>query len=198
MTQHDDRVYLAQMPEAAREAQSYVAGINFDAFSFDRMRQRTVIYVIQIIGEAARRVSAEGKAALPAIPWPQIIGMRHKLVHDYLGIDYEEVWRTAGDDLPALIRSLETALHEEPTCIPLCLGRARARPVGAPERTGMRSGYLATRKRRCVTPDELGTSGPPAPVPRWSAVRQPPAACSCRPMLQEPSRGFVRRSKCGT
>jgi len=57
-------------------------------------------------------MSAEGKASVPEIPWPQIIGMRHKLVHDYLGIDYEEVWRTAIDDLPALIRSLEAALRE--------------------------------------------------------------------------------------
>jgi len=112
MTQHDDRAYLGQMLEAAREARSYVVGVEFETFAADRMRQRAVIYVIQIIGEAARRVSAEGKASVPEIPWPQIIGMRHKLVHDYLGIDYEEVWRTAIDDLPALIRSLEAALRE--------------------------------------------------------------------------------------
>jgi uncharacterized protein with HEPN domain len=112
MTQHDDRAYLGQMLDAAREAQSYVAGIALDAFAMDQMRQRAVIYVIQIIGEAARRVSAEGKAGLPEIPWPQIIGMRHKLVHDYLFINSKEVWRTAIDDLPSLIRSLEAALRE--------------------------------------------------------------------------------------
>lgn len=112
MTLHDDRAYLGQMLDAAREAQSYVAGIDLNAFASDQMRQRAVIYVIQIIGEAARRVSAEGKASLPEIPWPQIVGMRHKLVHDYLFVNTAEVWRTAVGDLPSLVSSLETALNE--------------------------------------------------------------------------------------
>jgi len=50
MTQHDDRAYLGQMLEAAREARSYVVGVEFETFAADRMRQRAVIYVIQIIG----------------------------------------------------------------------------------------------------------------------------------------------------
>ena len=68
MTRHDDRVYLGQMLDAAREARAYVAGIDLNTFATDRMRQRAVIYVIQIIGEAARRVSEDGKAAVPNIP----------------------------------------------------------------------------------------------------------------------------------
>jgi|SRR5215217_4126821 len=112
MTQHDDRVYLGQMLDAAREAQSYVEGIDLERFSVDQMRQRAVIYVIQMIGEAARRVSAEGKAAVPDIPWPKVVGMRHKLVHDYLYVDHEEVWRTAVDDLPLLVQSLEAVRRD--------------------------------------------------------------------------------------
>ena len=59
MTQHDDRVYLGQMLDSAREALTYVDGIDFADFAGDQMRQRAVIYVIQVIGEAARRVSAD-------------------------------------------------------------------------------------------------------------------------------------------
>ena len=112
MTQHDDRLYLGQMLDAAHEAQAYVSGIDLAAFASDRMRQRAVVYVIQIIGESARRVSPDGRAQLPSIPWSKVVGMRHKLVHDYLYVDYEEVWRTANDDLPPLIHALEKALSE--------------------------------------------------------------------------------------
>jgi uncharacterized protein with HEPN domain len=63
--------------------------------------------LLQIVGEAASQVSAEFRSANPEIPWDEIVGMRHRVVHDYLGIDEEIVWKTVGDDLPALIRILE-------------------------------------------------------------------------------------------
>jgi uncharacterized protein with HEPN domain len=112
MTQHDDRLYLGQMLDAAREAAGYIVGIDLDAFSEDRMRQRAVVYVIQMIGESARRVSPSTRTHLSEIPWPQVVGMRNRLVHDYLHVDYEEVWRTAKEDLPSLIETLEEALSD--------------------------------------------------------------------------------------
>lgn len=113
MTQHDDLPYLGQMLDAAEEASAYIAEMSFDDFAADRMRQRAVIYVVQIIGEAARQVSAPGRLLYNEIPWPQIIGMRHKLVHDYLGVDVREVWRTADVDLPLLIDALQRALTKD-------------------------------------------------------------------------------------
>ncbi len=112
MTQHDDRVYLGQMLDSAREALTYVDGIDFADFAGDQMRQRAVIYVIQVIGEAARRVSADRRRSLLDIPWPKVISMRHKLVHDYTDINIDEVWRTANRDLPPLIEALELALTD--------------------------------------------------------------------------------------
>ncbi|MGQ0600110.1 MAG: HepT-like ribonuclease domain-containing protein [Anaerolineales bacterium] len=62
--------------------------------------------MLQVIGEAARRVSAEYKTQRPTVPWSAIIGMRHKVVHDYLAVDYDIVWQTATQDLPVLILTL--------------------------------------------------------------------------------------------
>jgi len=66
-----------------------------------------LIHLVQVIGEAARQVSAEFAAAHPEIPWAIITGMRHKLVHDYLGVDEDIVWQVVTTDLPSLVAALE-------------------------------------------------------------------------------------------
>jgi len=63
--------------------------------------------LIQIIGEAATRVSREFTETHPEIPWAEITGMRHKVVHDYLGVDEDIVWQVATVDLPSLVAVLE-------------------------------------------------------------------------------------------
>lgn len=81
-----------------------------EAFDRDELVQTWMIHHIQIIGEAARGLSEDVRAQYPSIPWSQMIGMRHILVHDYFGIDLEEVWGTAVHDLPVLKQQLEALL----------------------------------------------------------------------------------------
>ena len=83
-----------------------------ELFDSDELVQTWIIHHIQIIGEAARRVSVELKARHTDIPWSQIIGMRHILVHDYFGVDLEEVWSTAMRDIPDFKRKIEAILQE--------------------------------------------------------------------------------------
>jgi uncharacterized protein with HEPN domain len=83
-----------------------------ERFDSDELVQTWIIHHIQIIGEAARRVSVELKARHTDIPWSQIIGMRNILVHDYFGVDLEEVWSTAMRDIPDLKRKIEAILQE--------------------------------------------------------------------------------------
>ena len=64
-------------------------------------------HLVQIIGEAATRVSREFTETHPEIPWAEITGMRHKVVHDYLGVDEDIVWQVATVDLPSLVAVLE-------------------------------------------------------------------------------------------
>jgi uncharacterized protein with HEPN domain len=71
------------------------------------MRQAAVTRQFEIIGEAARRISPETQASLPEIPWPKIIGMRNRLIHEYDAVDIETIWDTIHMALPDLISVLK-------------------------------------------------------------------------------------------
>jgi uncharacterized protein with HEPN domain len=102
-----DLVYVGHMLDTARKAVSKTEGVSREAYDADENLRLALIHLIQIIGEAARQVSREFCGKHPDIRWADIIGMRHKVVHDYLGVDEDIVWRVATEDLPTLVRSLE-------------------------------------------------------------------------------------------
>jgi uncharacterized protein with HEPN domain len=81
------------------------------AFDADELVQTWIIHHIQIIGEAVRRLSEPLKDHYTDVPWAAIIGMRNILVHDYFGIDLEEVWSTVEKDLPELKTKLTQILQ---------------------------------------------------------------------------------------
>ncbi len=97
------------MLEWARKVQRFVADLSEDAFLRDERAQSAVIHGLIVIGEIATRVSEETRAATPGLPWHEMRGMRNRLVHDYLGVDVDEVWRTVTVDVPNLERLLEAA-----------------------------------------------------------------------------------------
>lgn len=68
---------------------------------------------IQSIGEAAGRISLDMRQAHPEIPWKQIVGIRHRIVHDYMDVDCDVLWEVATRDLPPLIAALEKTLGPE-------------------------------------------------------------------------------------
>lgn len=76
----------------------------------NRMLELALVRLVEIIGEAATHVSPEGRAAHPNLPWPQIIGTRHRVVHGYGKVDLNVLWDTVTDDLPPLIAQLKTVL----------------------------------------------------------------------------------------
>jgi uncharacterized protein with HEPN domain len=98
------------MLDAAREALSFVAGRSGEDVRRDRMLVLAPVKEIEIIGEAASRISDESRKALPQIPWPKIIAMRNRLIHAYADVDLSIVWDTLTGALPELMRELETAL----------------------------------------------------------------------------------------
>lgn len=108
-----DEVYLRNMLDAARDAREFVEGVRHEQFLADRLRQMGVRLAIQVIGEAARSVSDEARARLPGVPWGQIVGMRHHLVHRYWDVDLEIIWDVAQRDLPELIAALEIVLRRQ-------------------------------------------------------------------------------------
>jgi uncharacterized protein with HEPN domain len=87
-----DDAYLLDMLLAARKVMKYAQGVDFKRFDQDEVLQDAIMRRIQIIGEAARKVSEEFKEAHPAIPWYEISGMRNRLVHEYFKVITEKVW----------------------------------------------------------------------------------------------------------
>lgn len=71
------------------------------------MLVHSLVRCLEIIGEAAARISDEGKAALPQIPWNSIVGMRNRLIHAYFDINLDTVWQTVKEELPELLKVLE-------------------------------------------------------------------------------------------
>jgi uncharacterized protein with HEPN domain len=82
------------------------------AFESDELIQVWIIHHIQIIGEAARQVSDGLRKRFTNVPWSLVIGMRNILVHDYFGIDLNEVWSAVEGDMPDLRREVNAILQE--------------------------------------------------------------------------------------
>ena len=107
MSTHDDAVSLRDMLNHAREAVELLGDTSREAFRDHRVLQLALTRLVEIVGEAANRVSDATRLAHPDIPWPGIIGMRNRLVHGYDVIDYDLLRDTVTSDLPPLIAALE-------------------------------------------------------------------------------------------
>ena len=106
-----DNDYLLDILTAARLAIGYVEGRTEESFLTDVQCQDAVIRRLEIIGEAARRISAEFYAVLPELPWPEMIGMRNIMIHRYDDIDLNVVWESVQSSLPRLIATIERHLR---------------------------------------------------------------------------------------
>jgi uncharacterized protein with HEPN domain len=110
----DDRIRLRHMLDAAREAAALAKGRTRSDLDTDRALALALVKCLEMLGEAAARTSPAGRALAPGLPWPEIVGMRNRLIHAYFEIDYDRVWDTVETDLPPLLQALETALGPLP------------------------------------------------------------------------------------
>ncbi len=110
--QTEDRIRILHILDEANEACTYTDGLSFDEFLRDGKTARAVIRSIEVIGEAASKISTEFRQEHPNIPWQKIIGMRNRLIHVYFDIDFNIVWQTVKENLPSLIVQLRTVLKE--------------------------------------------------------------------------------------
>jgi uncharacterized protein with HEPN domain len=103
------------MLAASKEAMEFAAGKTRQNLQKDRIRVLAIIKSIEIIGEAASKVTEEFKSENKYIPWNDIISMRNRLIHAYFDVDLDIIWQTVKSDLPDLIRALEKILPPEKT-----------------------------------------------------------------------------------
>lgn len=101
-----DAALLLDMLSWAAHAGDFVAGLNEAGFRASKLHQAAVVRCIEVVGEAAARISPGFKAGHPDIPWPLLVGMRNRLIHDYGRISLDIVWQVVRDDLPALAARL--------------------------------------------------------------------------------------------
>ena len=93
--------------EAARLASGYVLGKTKEEFLRDSQCQDAVVRRLEIIGEAARRISEPTRARISQVPWAAMIGMRNFMIHEYDDVDLQVVWDTVREHLPKLIETIE-------------------------------------------------------------------------------------------
>lgn len=102
-----DDAYLLDMLIAAREAREFSRDLSWEEFRISSLHQHAIAKALENIGEAARKVSDEMKAAHPGIPWDRIVALRHRIAHDYSHLDPLRIWQIVLEDVPALIEMIE-------------------------------------------------------------------------------------------
>ncbi len=103
----NEKVYVGHMLDMAQKAVDAIKDKSRPQFDQDEVLKAGVSYFIQTIGEAASKVSKEFREQNPDIPWNDMIGMRHKIVHDYLTVDFDVVWDVVKTELPPLLQQLK-------------------------------------------------------------------------------------------
>jgi uncharacterized protein with HEPN domain len=102
----DDQVRLRHLREAATKAIGYSEGKQRRDLEEDELLRLALTKLVEIVGEAAKSISPEGRTAMPQIPWRAAARMRDRLVHHYFDINLDTLWQTVTEDLPQLLAVL--------------------------------------------------------------------------------------------
>ncbi len=105
-----DVAYLRHILDAIARIEEYLHGVENEVFFQNNLIQDAVIRQLEIIGEATKQISEKTRSQHNKIPWKDIAGMRDKLIHDYFGVDIEQVWLTASNDIPLLQAEIKSVL----------------------------------------------------------------------------------------
>jgi len=111
--QKDELVRLRHMLDAARNAMTFVEGKGRTDLDQNPMLMFALVRAVEVIGEAASKVSRNFQERFSEVPWPRIIGMRHRLIHGYDDINLDILWETITVALPPLVRALDRIIASE-------------------------------------------------------------------------------------
>ena len=108
-----DSPYVALMLDSIAKIHTFTMGVSFEAFTQNQEKQSAVLMQLLLIGEVGKSISPGAKRDIP-IPWPEIAGMRNRVVHEYHDIDLNNVWKIITEDLSATEAPLVAYLKEHP------------------------------------------------------------------------------------
>ena len=111
--QREDRTLILDMIDEAENVESFIAGRKREDLDTNRMLFHAVVRAIEVMGEAAGKVSSETRAATPQIPWRTVVAMRNRLIHGYATVDPDVVWATATLDIPSVLPVLRALAKTE-------------------------------------------------------------------------------------
>jgi hypothetical protein len=109
-----DAILLLDMALAAQDAINFLEGLDELRFFDSALHQNAVVRALAIMGEAANNVATPFRDEHPGLPWREIIGLRHRLVHDYADIHPELIWTIVRDRLPDLVIALNSLIAPDP------------------------------------------------------------------------------------
>jgi len=114
MSKRGWRVILADILESINKIENYVEGVTYQQFIQDDKTKDAVVRNLEIIGESANQIPKNIRQKFSDVPWPQIIGLRNKMIHGYFVVDYRIVWEIVKKDIPSLRRKIELISHVLP------------------------------------------------------------------------------------
>ena len=114
MLNEKDRIRLRHMLDYSREAVEIAKEATRADLDTNRVLELALVRLLELVGEAAGRVSPGVQASFSEVPWSLIVGMRNRLIHGYDAVDHDVLWDTLSDDLPRLIDELEKIVSPEP------------------------------------------------------------------------------------
>mgnify|MGYP003423299138 CR=1 FL=1 len=110
--ERDDSILLGHIYDTAMNIANRLKDVTRQEFDSNEDLRLSIAYKIQVIGEAASKISIPFRQAHSQMPWARIIGMRHRIVHDYMDINFNILWRTAKKDLLVLIEAIKPLVDE--------------------------------------------------------------------------------------
>jgi uncharacterized protein with HEPN domain len=112
MSGRDESVHVRHMLDAIARLQRHVEGVGREEFEETELIQDAVIRQLEILGEAAGRISRETCSLFDEIPWQKITGLRHRVIHDYLGVDIPLIWGVVTVEIPKVVGPIEAMLDD--------------------------------------------------------------------------------------